>query len=203
MTMSLRERNKVKYTKKNEIKKLYHITLGLVDELIPRVPKNVLKEEDSITPRVCVCPTIEDCFRSVSWGINYYEKAKYEGKDRELIRVLEFDVDNIGLDNIIDNHEIVKKSLVPDAFETNEFWIVNKSIKADKIFYIYPTSMDYTYLADHEYIAMDVYSYFKIEEGVISDEVAKKYNGTLYPWKLGIPEDKVTHVKVKNMFSMV
>lgn len=92
---------KKKMMTKNDVKKLYHITLGTPTELTPRVPKNRLKEEDGITPRICVCPSIEDCFKGAYWTVGYYEKWKYDGQDRELVRVLEFDIDCIGKEKLL------------------------------------------------------------------------------------------------------
>ena len=189
-----------KINKKSQIKKLYHITLGMTTILTPRIPENILKGEDDKTPRICVCPTIEDCFKSVSWAVNYYEKGRYEGKDRELVRVLEFDVQDIGLENIVDNDFIVKNSLVPDAIDTNEFWIINKTIKASSIYYIYPGSMDYAYLGDHTYLGIELYSYLKIDADAISEDTVRKFNGTLFPWELGIPEHKIKKINVQQFF---
>lgn len=183
-------------TKKTEIKKLYHISLETPTELTPRVPKYRLKTEDAVTPRISVCPTIEDCFKSAPWSVSYYDKGKYDGEDRELVRVLEFDVENIGLDNIIDNDYIVKNNLVPDALDTNEFWIVNKQVKPDSVYYIYPREMDYAYLMDHTYIGLELYSYFKISEGAISENTISFYKGTMYPWELGLDEKDITLVEV-------
>ena len=189
-----------KITKKRQIKKLYHITLGMTTELKPRIPKNRLKGEDDTTPRICVCPTIEDCFKSVPWAVNYYEKKKYEGENRELVRVLEFDVKDIGLENIIDNDFIVKNSLVPDALDSNEFWIINKTVKPNSTYYIYPGCMDYAYLGDHAYLGIELYSYLKIDSDAISEDTVKEYNGILFPWELSIPEHKIKKINVQQFF---
>lgn len=168
--------------------------------LTPRIPKNRLKGEDDKTPRICVCPTIEDCFKSVSWAVNYYEKEKYDGKDRELVRVLEFNVNDIGLENIVDNDFIVKNSLVPDAIDSNEFWIINKTVKPSSVCYIYPGCMDYAYLGDHTYLGIELYSYLKVDSDAISEDTVRKFNGTLFPWELGIPEHKVKEIVVQQFF---
>lgn len=181
---------------KNDVKKLYHITLGTPTELTPRVPKNRLKEEDGITPRICVCPSIEDCFKGAYWTVGYYEKWKYDGQDRELVRVLEFDIECIGKENIIDSKYIVDNNLVPDAFDTNEFWIINKTVKPSAIYYIYPGAMDYAYLMDHSCIGIELYSYIKIKEGAISEETISKHNGVLYPWELGIQEHQTEKITI-------
>ena len=55
---------KKKLTKKNEVEKLYHLSLGTPTKLTPRVPKDRLKGEDDSTPRISLCPTIEDCFNT-------------------------------------------------------------------------------------------------------------------------------------------
>lgn len=191
---------KTKLTNKKEIKKLYHISLETPTELTPRVPKHRLKGEDDVTPRISVCPTIEDCFKSAPWTVGYYDKPKYKGEDRELVRVLEFNVDSIGLDNIIDNDYIVKNNLVPDAMDTNEFWIINKKVQPDSIYYIYPREMDYAYLMEYEYIGIELYSYFKIKEGAISNKTISFFNGTMYPWELGLDEKDITIVEVTKRF---
>lgn len=191
---------KTKLTKKTEIEKLYHLSLQTPTKLTPRIPKDRLKGEDDITPRISLCPTIEDCFRAAPWAVSYFEKKKYKGEDRELIRVLEFDIKNIGMENILDNEYITKHALVPDAPDTNEFWAINKTIEPDAIYYIYPYSMDYAYLMDYECISADLHSYIKIKEGAISEDIIKSTNGKMFPWELGIKEKDTEFIIVESRF---
>ena len=91
---------------------------------------------------------------------------------------------------------IVDNNLVPDAFDTNEFWIINKTVKPSAIYYIYPGAMDYAYLMDHSCIGIELYSYIKIKEGAISEETISKHNGVLYPWELGIQEHQTEKITI-------
>lgn len=170
--------------------KVYHLTRDFVTELTPRIPKYVLKGEDKTTARICVSKSIEGAFISVPWSCEYYDGIKYEGNERQFIRVLEFNLENIPKENFIDTDALIEKKLVPDAMSTDECWIVNiDKIKPDKIFYILPQSMDYAYLNDHEILSSKMYSYLKIKEGYINEDFAREKKGGIFITDITYPKD--------------
>jgi hypothetical protein len=126
--------------------KYYHLSLQyekMIEEFIPRIPKGVLYEEDRRTPRICVSNSIEGCFLAHPCFREIFADeivceldlpdGRYDQDDCEhyyaskefgyFFRVYEFDINEE--DNVINNDELIAKSLVPDASETGEAWILN------------------------------------------------------------------------------
>lgn len=170
--------------------KVYHLTKDFVTELTPRIPKHVLKGEDKTTPRICVSKSIEDAFISVPWSYKYYQDIKHEGKNSQFIRVLEFNLEDIPNENLIETESLIKNGLVPDAGSTEECWIINMTkLKPAKVFFILPQRMDYAYINNHEVISARIHSYLKIKEGYISEKLAEFTDGEIYINDIPYPED--------------
>ncbi|WP_442637997.1 hypothetical protein [Rossellomorea marisflavi] len=108
---------------------LYHVSLDtsdIVEEFTPRIPseQSRIEGEDRTIPRICVANTIEDCLTGFPEG-----GYKLEGNCPMLIRVYEFDENEIEKENIVRAQELFIKDIVPDAWVTGEHWVINQSIK--------------------------------------------------------------------------
>lgn len=129
------------FIEKKGLKKLYHISLDLdVHYLSPRVPESRNADEDSIIPRISTSATIEGCLSAVPWGGLQFEDI-FSNSGSPAIKVLEYDVDDIGYENIAPSDYLYQQDLVRDAFETEEFWIT-KEVEPSRSFYIVVDSYD-------------------------------------------------------------
>ena len=92
---------------------------------VPSVPKTHSPDEDLVTPRICVAPTVEDCMTGIGLlgrlrrCLSANDGAKsYSTQGFEIypIIIVEFD----------SNEEYYKPSLqqVPDREDTNEYWLM-------------------------------------------------------------------------------
>ena len=116
--------------------KLYRVEKTSEDikkEFFPKVPQNILDgAEDNITPRICVSSSIDGCLGSVPWG---GRNVEYILKENDcILRVYEFDSNDINKNNIIGPDYLYENDLVRDAFIHDEFWIVNQNIKPSKTY---------------------------------------------------------------------
>lgn len=114
----------------------YHVSLDtsrIVDEFTPRIPneQSRIEGEDRQIPRICVAKSIEDCLTGFPEG-----GYQLEGNCPLLMRIYEFDEDNIQPENIVRAPELFLKQLVPDAWVTGEHWIMNQTIKPTRSYLI-------------------------------------------------------------------
>lgn len=114
------------FLKESKIRILYHLSLEPAQlDLYPRIPSNRKKGEDGKTPRICVSSSIEGCLSAVPWGgVNLAEI--FNEDESALIRVYEFDVSEVGLDNIIPPDYLFQTDKVRDAYENGEHWITKR-----------------------------------------------------------------------------
>lgn len=101
--------------------KLIHCSFDLVEQFVPRVPKSRAvyagKEyEDSVTPRICVAPSILHCLRAMP-------------RAGEVIRWMRA----VGMKPVIHAYYLQSDSVksctsndVPDADTTHEIWVLKK-----------------------------------------------------------------------------
>ena len=75
-------------------------------ELNPKIPKSIMKIEDSITPRICVSSSLNGYLSSIDGLCNYDKLYVYETNVSDIYQPTE--------------------SQVPDAFLTGELWILEK-----------------------------------------------------------------------------
>lgn len=118
--------------------KMYHISLDIfknIEVFVPRIPQSRLKNEDSITPRVCVSNSLENCLMGMTYMAKYWKCLTddsgtnfdlFDGDDvcLRLLKVYEFEIE----DNLIAPEELDGKKLVPDAIKTNEYWSLKEII---------------------------------------------------------------------------
>lgn len=107
----------------------YHVSMDtsdIVDVFTPRIPteQSRIEGEDRTVPRICVAKTIEDCLTGFPEG-----GYKLEGNCPMLIRVYEFEEDDIVKENVVKAAELFLANIVPDAWITGEHWVINQNIK--------------------------------------------------------------------------
>lgn len=111
-------------------KKLYHVSLNLnhpgVFDL--RVPESRMKDEDSVTPRICVSDSIEGCLTASAFGAHYLGESLMETDD--LMKVFVIDTEKLGLtsSDVILPEELYQSGKVDDANLTNEHWILQSIV---------------------------------------------------------------------------
>ena len=127
---------------------LYHLSLE-VDNIIklfsPQIPNEIFALEDGedlTIPRICVSKSIEGCCSAAPWG-GYGFENEFEDSNEIMIRVYEFDSCDIEEQNLITSKELYEKDLVRDSNYTEEYWIINQSIKPKKSYLINIKDCDY------------------------------------------------------------
>lgn len=104
----------------------YHVSTDLQHsgKFVPRIPENRHKQaEDASIGRVCVCPTLEQCFSAMpGGGINLYTTCN---DARNYFLVFKIDTEKLGINekNIITSKVLFEKDLVRDAEASEEHWI--------------------------------------------------------------------------------
>lgn len=138
----------------NEKLKLFHISRDFNETIKvfePRIPHFTMGREDTVTPRICVAPTIEGCVQahpSVLVFLNPYELSLVDylldekrneqvyllshGTSGILCKLYTFEVDK---SKVKTDTELLASKLVPDVNNTNEHWIV-ESMSPTKVEYV-------------------------------------------------------------------
>lgn len=157
--------------KESEIKKLYHLSnkCDIVEEFVPRVPDSRAKDEEGETPRVSLSPTIEGALTAVPWGGMQLENMFWE-EGSFLIRVYEFDIANMNLDNLLPPQYLYSKDLVIDSKITEEYWYL-KSIKPSR-----------SYLIEIDNYNENVCDYIRFDD-MISGIYVEMDNDTNFDWE--------------------
>lgn len=139
--------------KHSRTEKLYHVSFfdyDVVDIFYPRVPNNRHKEEDGGIDRICLSDSLEGCLTAVPGGGMYLEDEF--GEDGfSLIRVYEFDIQNINLNNIIPPEYLYQKDLVRDANISREHWVINQELIPSRTYLIKLETYDEGYPDDIRY----------------------------------------------------
>jgi len=119
------------------IKKLYHLSndCNIINEFLPRIPEDRAKDEDDKIPRISLSSTIEGCLTAAPWGGIDLEDLFWEDGSF-LIRVYEFDIDDLSLSNLLPPEYLFTKDLVIDSIVTREFWYTNQPIKPSRSYLI-------------------------------------------------------------------
>lgn len=138
----------------------YHLTLDLNSKkdkvFIPRIPNEeiTVPGEDLSTPRICVSSTIEGCLSSAPWGGRSLDEIIFSNGCSQLIKVYEFNIEDIAPKNLVSPKDLYQSDRVRDAEITNEYWIINQNISSSKSYFIqlknyelsYPDSIPYELL---------------------------------------------------------
>lgn len=154
--------------KKNGIKRLYHLSLDhYVHKLTPRIPSSRAAVEDDQIMRVSTASTIEGALGAVPWGgTNLPEIMGYSGTP--VIKVLEFDVNKVGYENIVPAEYLFQKDLVRDAYEHDECWIT-KTVEPDNCYFMVVTDYDEGFVDQYSYDDLVAYMNNEIEFSDILD----------------------------------
>lgn len=139
-------------------KVLYHLSLNtdIIEEFTPRIPESRANWEDEINQRFCMSESIEGCLTAVPWGGSTLDDVFILAiNTSKLIRVYEFDVEDIDPEDLIWSDEIYMDGLVHDAEVTKECWFIGKSISPSRSYLIE--------LTDYLDRATDVYYYDDIK----------------------------------------
>ena len=118
------------------IKKLYHLSnkCDIIEEFVPRVPDSRAKDEEGETPRVSLSPTIEGALTAVPWGGMQLENELWD-EGSFLIRVYEFDIEDLDINSLIPPQYLYSKNLVIDSRITKEHWYL-KNLKPSRTYLI-------------------------------------------------------------------
>lgn len=103
----------------------------IIKEFVPQIPKNTMMDEDDITARICLSKNIQGCLNAASWGKNQL----FYRSELEVFRLYTFDEKDILEENLIDTKILWKENFVPDAYLTDEVWVVNQNLKPSNISY--------------------------------------------------------------------
>lgn len=104
----------------------------IIDEFVPQIPKYPMQGENTNTERICLCKNVKGCLNAASWG----NEGIADRGDFEIYRLYCFDEKDIQEGNLIDTDTLWKEELVPDAYLTDEVWVVNQNLKPVEMKYI-------------------------------------------------------------------
>lgn len=141
--------------KNSNIEKLYHLSLNcdIIDEFIPRIPKNRAKDEDNITPRISLAESINGALSAVPWGGTVLDEQFWE-EGATLVRVYEFDIEDLNIENLLLPEYLYSKDLVIDSRITREYW------------YLEPIKPSRSYLIEIEDYKMKACDYVRADDVV-------------------------------------
>lgn len=100
--------------------RLYHVSYMPVNSFYPRVPRNRLPNEDSVTPRICFAPSIEQCVNAKPYPGDFIGYC-LEDNQPCLLFVYSFDYDPDRDDFVISPEEL-SEARVYDALWSEEHW---------------------------------------------------------------------------------
>lgn len=130
---------------------LYHASLNLdiIEEFMPRIPKEEHRHilEDANIKRVCASSTISGCLTATPWGGSCFTDNINLVSSNRLIRIYEFETNDINNKHIIYPDELYKTDKVRDAQITKEHWILD-TIRPKKNYLIKVTNYNDQYVED-------------------------------------------------------
>lgn len=136
------------------MKKMYHVSLKTINKkevlFTPRVPVHICEDENQDIPRICVCPTIREALNVTPYKSILVNDMR-NLPDR-FVTVYEFNVPD---EYLWDNEKV--RRYVPDAYLTNEHWIIKPMVAKVNIINI-------KYITLKEY-----FSYANFFRGLIKD----------------------------------
>lgn len=104
---------------------------NILDIFKPQIPTALMQGENKTIPRICLSKSIEGCINAASWG---HSQIAYR-TENEVFRLYVFDEKDILKENFIDSNKLWEDDLVPDAYLTQEIWVVNQNLKPKSISY--------------------------------------------------------------------
>jgi TusA-related sulfurtransferase len=109
----------------------YHLSTDIQHngEFIPRIPDCRHKtQEDSVTPRISVAPSIEDCLTAIPNGGSHLDELNIQLRGYYLIYKIDTEKLGISENDMILSDVLYERDLVRDAEITNEVWITTPFI---------------------------------------------------------------------------
>lgn len=106
---------------------MVHVSFDLVDEFIPRVPKQRCEGENDTIKRICVAPSIIEALNAIPQAGLVVRNMKSLGLP-VIIHCY-----YLKADNVMSNDEI--QQYVPDAEFTGEMWILEKPKAVNRVDY--------------------------------------------------------------------
>lgn len=113
------------YLKEFGIEKLYHVSINphAIDWFEFRIPESRFEEEDPYIGRIC----LSDSISGAIGGFPYVKQIVYPIDFGDLyLRVYEFDIKDLPINQIIPPEYLYQKDLVSDSIISREFWIAEK-----------------------------------------------------------------------------
>lgn len=113
------------YLKEFKIDKLYHVStnLDIIDGFEFRIPDNRFDGEDTYIGRVCLSDSVSGAIS----GFPYVQQVIYPVEYKDIyLRVYEFDVKDLPINQVIPPEYLYQKNLVRDSISTREFWVAEK-----------------------------------------------------------------------------
>lgn len=108
---------------------LYHVSTELDKDghFTPRFPLNIMENEKGIE-RICVAPTIADCFSAIPRGGSRLDELNLE--QMGMYKVFRIDTEKLGIPEqaIVSWKTLFEQGWVPDAEWTEEHWITQAFI---------------------------------------------------------------------------
>lgn len=104
----------------------YHVSIDLEKDgfFYPRRPNLTMENELFDMNRICVAPTIADCFTAIPNGGSRLDTLSID--QAGLFKVFRIDTEKLGIPEsaIISSKELFEKAWVPDAEWSEEYWIM-------------------------------------------------------------------------------
>lgn len=142
----------------------YHVSTDTSKDgvFVPGIPEHIMSGESEDYDRVCVAPSIEDCFSAIPNGGSRLDELNLT--EIGFYKVFRIDTEKLGIadSNIITSETLFKNEWVPDAEWTNEHWILKEfTVPEEDSFLIHLTEWDevsYDLVPEHiQRIAEELY----------------------------------------------
>lgn len=123
----------------------YHVSTDIEKNgrFYPRHPSHTMTDELFDMPRICVAPSIADCFSAIPRGGSRLDELNLE--QGGLYKVFRIDTEKLGIPDsaIIGWKELFQKAWVPDAEWTEEHWITEAfTVPEEDCFMIHLTNWE-------------------------------------------------------------
>lgn len=119
---------------------LYHVStdINMDGHFYPRIPHSIMAGEFESIYRICVAPSIADCFSAIPNGGSRLDELNEEQDG--LYKVFRIDTEKIGIPDthILTWQHLFEEDMVPDAEWTEEHWITTDfTVPEEDVFMIH------------------------------------------------------------------
>lgn len=176
----------------------YHVSTNVQHngEFVPRIPDcRHQDQEDSVTPRISVAPSIADCLTAIPNGGGRLDEWNMQLRGYYLIYQIDTEKLGISEKDIVSSDVLYEKDLVRDAEITNEVWITTPFIVPEEDrFFIKLISWDET---AHDIVPYSIYAKADEEYGGNYVEAYEDIYDKSVPCSVKIVEPLYIHEDVK------